>query len=102
MFGGNLNRLNFLPFRFIVKCFRLILSFKNLLKSIENTGIASVYGVNYFGKGYLTQRNYFNYITNDAIAKDLLNNSLNYVPQLKEEYRRLASNMANYGNIKRK
>lgn len=82
--------------------FRYLLAFKNLLKSIESTGIASVYGVNYFGKGYLKQSNYIGYITHDAIAKDLLNTSLNYVPQMKKEYRALATNMLNYGNIKRK
>nr|CAI5863929.1 unnamed protein product [Callosobruchus analis] len=65
---------------------RYLLAFKNLLKSIESTGIASVYGVNYFGKGHLMQVNYINYITHDAIAKDLLNTSLNYVPQMKKEY----------------
>ncbi|XP_018573653.1 uncharacterized protein LOC108912758 [Anoplophora glabripennis] len=81
---------------------RYLLAFKNLLKSIESTGIASVYGVNYFGKGYLKQSNYIGYITHDAIAKDLLNTSLNYVPQMKKEYRALAHNMPNYGNIKRK
>nr|CAI5863931.1 unnamed protein product [Callosobruchus analis] len=79
---------------------RYLLAFKNLLKSIESTGIASVYGVNYFGKGHLMQVNYINYITHDAIAKDLLNTSLNYVPQMKKEYQWLALNMAHYGNIK--
>ncbi|KAJ8923092.1 hypothetical protein NQ315_001644 [Exocentrus adspersus] len=81
---------------------RYLLAFKNLLKSIESTGIASVYGVNYFGKGYLKQSNYIGYITHDAIAKDLLNSSLNYVPQMKKEYQALARNMPSYGKIKHK
>ncbi|KAJ8932489.1 hypothetical protein NQ318_005547, partial [Aromia moschata] len=81
---------------------RYLLAFKNLLKSIESTGIASVYGVNYFGKGFLKQSNYISYITHDAIAKDLLNTSLNYVPRIKREYQTLAMTMTNYGNIKHK
>ncbi|KAF7265731.1 hypothetical protein GWI33_020814 [Rhynchophorus ferrugineus] len=81
---------------------RYLLAFKNLLKSIESTGIASVYGVNYFGKGYLRSPNYISYIQHDSIAKDLLNTSLNYVAKLKEEYKLLSQTMNNYGNIRLK
>ncbi|XP_072398924.1 uncharacterized protein [Diabrotica undecimpunctata] len=79
---------------------RYLLAFKNLLKSIESTGISMVYGVNYFGQGILHSQNYINYITHDAIAKDLLNTSLNYVSQMKREYEDLSINMVNYGHIK--
>ncbi|CAG9826950.1 unnamed protein product [Diabrotica balteata] len=79
---------------------RYLLAFKNLLKSIESTGISMVYGVNYFGQGILHSQNYINYITHDAIAKDLLNTSLNYVSQMKREYEDLTINMVNYGHIK--
>ncbi|XP_049826517.1 uncharacterized protein LOC109599565 [Aethina tumida] len=81
---------------------RYLLSFKNLLKSIENIGISSVYGVNYFGKGFLWSESYENYIRHDAIAKDLLNTSLNYVPKMRKEYTSLALTMVNYGDIKHK
>ncbi|XP_056644589.1 receptor-type guanylate cyclase gcy-8 isoform X2 [Diorhabda carinulata] len=81
---------------------RYLLAFKNLLKSIESTGISMVYGVNYFGQGYLQKQNYINYITHDAIAKDLLNTSLNYVSQMKQEYQESTIIMRNYGDIKRK
>uniref|UniRef100_A0A6P7FZE2 guanylate cyclase n=1 Tax=Diabrotica virgifera virgifera TaxID=50390 RepID=A0A6P7FZE2_DIAVI len=81
---------------------RYLLAFKNLLKSIESTGIAMVYGVNYFGQGILQSQNYINYITHDAIAKDLLNTSLNYVSQMKREYEYVTINMANYSHIKLK
>lgn len=79
---------------------RYLLAFKNLLKSIESTGIASVYGVNYFGRGSLKSANYTSYIKHDAIAKDLLNSSLNFVPQMKHEYKKLTLSMVDYGNIK--
>ncbi|XP_066255406.1 uncharacterized protein [Euwallacea similis] len=80
---------------------RYLLAFKNLLKSIESTGIAGVYGVNYFGRGNLKPQNYINYIQHDSIAKDLLNTSLNYVAKLKEEYKNLSQTMIDYGNIKK-
>lgn len=72
------------------------------MRSIESTAIASVYGVNYFGRGLLAGENYINYIRYDAIAKDLLNGSLNYVPSIKKIYKRLTNTMSNYGNIRNK
>lgn len=78
---------------------RYLLAFKNLLRSIESTGSASVYGVNYFGKGILNGSNYVTYITHDALAKDLLNGTFNYVPSMKAIYKRLTSAMVNYGAI---
>ncbi|XP_066139869.1 uncharacterized protein [Euwallacea fornicatus] len=80
---------------------RYLLAFKNLLKSIESTGIAGVYGVNYFGRGNLKPQNYINYIQHDSIAKDLLNTSLNYVVKLKKEYKNISRTMIEYGNIKK-
>nr|XP_015838387.1 PREDICTED: receptor-type guanylate cyclase gcy-7 isoform X3 [Tribolium castaneum] len=79
---------------------RYLLAFKNLLKSIESTGIASVYGVNYFGRGELKSANHTSYIRHDAIAKDLLNSSLNFVPQMKDEYKKLTYSMVDYGKVK--
>ncbi|XP_063917238.1 uncharacterized protein LOC135132949 isoform X2 [Zophobas morio] len=81
---------------------RYLLAFKNLLRSIESTGIASVYGVNYFGRGVLKSANYTSYIKHDSIAKDLLNSSLNFVPKMKDEYKKLTSSMRGYGKIKQK
>ncbi|CAG9824650.1 unnamed protein product, partial [Phaedon cochleariae] len=78
---------------------RYLLAFKNLLKSIESTGIASVYGVNYFGQGRLQLLSYISFVTHSALANDLLNTAFNYVPQMKKEYQDLAANMPNYGNI---
>lgn len=92
---------NFVKSFFFLLYSRYLLAFKNLLKSIESTGIASVYGVNYFGKGILKKQNYISYIQHDSIAKDLLNTSLNYVAKLKQEYNNLSQTMIDYGNIKK-
>ncbi|KAL3274580.1 hypothetical protein HHI36_015963 [Cryptolaemus montrouzieri] len=81
---------------------RYLLAFKNLLRSIESIGIAAVYGVNYFGRGHLKSANYISYIKHDAVSRDLLNASLNFVPEMKAEYKRLRVIMPNYGKIKLK
>uniref|UniRef100_A0A1Y1LS38 guanylate cyclase n=1 Tax=Photinus pyralis TaxID=7054 RepID=A0A1Y1LS38_PHOPY len=81
---------------------RYLLAFKSLLRSIESIGISSVYGVNYFGRGVLRGLNYINYVKQDAIAKDLLNGTLNYVPYLKNVYKKLTNATKNYGSIQHK
>ena len=80
--------------------FRYLIAFKNLLRSIESLGIASVYGINYFGRGTLGDENYVSYVRHDSIGRDLLNGSLTYVPGLKQFYSDLTRTMSNYGLIK--
>ncbi|XP_063984062.1 uncharacterized protein LOC135166059 isoform X1 [Diachasmimorpha longicaudata] len=79
---------------------RYLIAFKNLLRSIESIGIASVYGINYFGRGVLLRENYVSYIRHEALGKDLLNGSLSYVPDLKALYADLTRTMPEYGKIK--
>lgn len=78
---------------------RYLIGFKNLIRSIENIGVSAVYGINYFGRGYLSTDSYVNYIKYDTLGKDLLNSSLNYLPYLKEEYINLTQ-FREYGSIK--
>jgi hypothetical protein len=80
---------------------RYLIGFKNLIRSIENIGVAAVYGINYYGRGYLEVEGggYVNYIKHDALGKDLLNSSLTYVPRLKLLYKNL-TNFPEYGSIK--
>ncbi|XP_070495647.1 uncharacterized protein [Chironomus tepperi] len=78
---------------------RYLIGFKNLIRSIENIGISAVYGINFFSRGQLVGENYVNYIKYDALGKDLLNSSLNYVPYLKRQYKNL-TNFKEYGSIK--
>ncbi|XP_058462598.1 uncharacterized protein LOC131437324 isoform X2 [Malaya genurostris] len=79
---------------------RFLLSFKNLLKSIESLDISSVYGINYYGRGFLKTEPYVLYVQHDIVGKELLNGSLNYIPKLKAMYRNLTRGMRNYGKIK--
>ncbi|XP_026674281.1 uncharacterized protein LOC108630979 isoform X2 [Ceratina calcarata] len=79
---------------------RYLIAFKNLLRSIESLGIASVYGINYFGRGILLGDNYVSYVRHDALGRDLLSGSLTYVPSLKNFYAELTRTMPDYGRIK--
>lgn len=80
--------------------FRYLIGFKNLLRSIESFGIASVYGINYFGRGSLGTDSYVSYIRYDVLGKDLLNATLTYVPSLKILYKNLTLTMMDYGSIR--
>lgn len=76
-----------------------MIGFKNLIRSIENIGVSAVYGINYFGRGHLNHESYINFIKYDTLGRDLLNNSLMFVPYLKEEYKNLTK-FREYGSIK--
>ena len=46
-----------------VKTFsRYLIAYKNLLRAIENIGIAVVYGIRYYGTGRITHDNYVQFI----------------------------------------
>lgn len=66
--------------------FRHLVGFKNILRSIECYGIASVHGINYYGRGLLSTDKYVDYIRYDVLGKDLLNQTINYVPSMVEQY----------------
>lgn len=66
--------------------FRHLVGFKNILRSIECYGIASVHGINYYGRGLLSTDKYVDYIRYDVLGKDLLNQTINYVPSMVELY----------------
>jgi hypothetical protein len=82
--------------------FRYLISFKNLLRSIENIGISMVYGINYFARGELHNASYIHYVRHEALGNDLLNSSLNYVPSIRKLYMELTTRMEDYGNIRKR
>lgn len=69
---------------------RYLIAFKNLLRSIEHTGISMVQGINYFGVGSLSNESYISFVYHDAIGRDLLNASFTYVPSMRQTYGQLA------------
>ncbi|XP_034249065.1 receptor-type guanylate cyclase gcy-3 isoform X2 [Thrips palmi] len=79
---------------------RYLIAFKNLLRSIEHTGISMVQGINYFGVGSLSNESYISFVHHDAIGRDLLNASFTYVPSIRQTYSQLASNLYEYGKLR--
>lgn len=75
---------------------RYLVGFKNLLKSIECQGIASSYGIKYFGRGVLGGDAYVQYVRYDFLAKELVNSTLNYMPSLKPLYENIKVNMKDF------
>lgn len=45
-----------------------------------------MHGINYFGRGLLSTDKYVDYIRYDILGKDLLNQTINYVPSLIQLY----------------
>ncbi|XP_049809324.1 adenylate cyclase type 5 [Schistocerca nitens] len=81
---------------------RYLIAFKNLLRSIENMGIAMVYGINYYGRGPLVGNNYIEYVRHEAIGNDLLHSSFNYVPSIGKKYDQLTAQMEDYSGIQKR
>jgi len=68
---------------------RYLISFKNLLRAIENIGIVSVYGIRYLTTGNVTQQNFIKYVEHDTLIWDYLNSSIHLAPYLEEKFRRI-------------
>ena len=62
---------------------RLLVSYKDLIRSVEYFGISTVDGLNYFGRGTLNSERFVNYITYDALAWKSLNQTKDFVPVIK-------------------
>ena len=56
---------------------------QNLLRAIENLGIAVVYGIRYYGQGNITEDNYVQFIKHDTISSEYLNQSRNFVQHVR-------------------
>ncbi|KAI5710795.1 hypothetical protein M8J75_011547 [Diaphorina citri] len=80
---------------------RYLISFKNLLRSIENFGISVVHGINYFASGSLPKDKHIYYVQHDTICNDLLYSILHYIPTLRSFYDNIINNMTNYPLVKK-
>lgn len=78
---------------------RYLISFKTLIRAIENIGVSAVYGINFYSRGFLEKESYISYLKYDTLGKDLLNSSLTLLPFLKDEYRKLTQ-FKDYGTLK--
>lgn len=78
---------------------RQLVGFKTILRSIECFGIASVHGINYFGRGLLSTDKYVDYIRKEHLGNDLLNQTMNYVPSIVVDYEQ-TTKMPGFNNLK--
>ena len=62
--------------------FRYMIAYTNLLRCIENLGIAGAYGIRYYGQGKITHDNYVQLIRHFTLVDEYLEQSKNYVPQI--------------------
>ena len=65
---------------------RYLIAYKNLLRAIENIGIAVVYGIRYYGTGRITHDNYVQFIRHDALGFEYIDQSKNFVPQVRHHH----------------
>ena len=68
---------------------RYLISFKNLLRAIENIGIVSVYGIKYLTTGNVTQENFIKYVEHDTLIWEYLNSSIHLAPYLEEKLQKI-------------
>ena len=73
----------------------------DVCRSVENIGISVVYGINYFGRGILSQPNYIKYIKHDVLGADYLNSSLEFASTAKQYYAMISEKIETYGEIQR-
>ncbi|XP_040569115.1 uncharacterized protein [Lepeophtheirus salmonis] len=64
---------------------RYLIAYANLLRCIENYGIAVAYGIRYYGQGRITRDNYIQFIRHFTLGDEYLDQSKNYVPTVKQE-----------------
>ena len=75
---------------------RLLIAYKDIIRSIEYFGISMVEGLNFFGEGYLNSPTYINYVTYDALAWSTLNQTKDLVTVIDDKVDNMT---AQYGNL---
>merc|ERR1712172_259568 len=75
---------------------RYLIGYKNLLRAIENLGIAVVYGIRYYGQGNITEDNYIQFIKHDTLSSEYLNQSKNFVVYVRENFEILKNQGSEY------
>ena len=71
-----------------------MIAYNNLLRCVENLGIAGAYGIRYYGTGKITDDNYIRFIRHFRLGDEYLRQAKNYVPQIRK-----GKGVAVYGQI---
>ena len=66
-----------------------MISFKNLIRAIENVGIATSYVVQYYSVGSLNTEELIQFLQAQAIAGEYLEQASNFSPRIKKEIQRI-------------
>ena len=61
-----------------------MIAYNNLLRCVENLGIAGAYGIRYYGTGKITDDNYIRFIRHFRLGDEYLRQAKNYVPQIRK------------------
>ncbi|XP_069948438.1 uncharacterized protein [Cherax quadricarinatus] len=68
----------------ISNVWKLLVAYKDMIRSVEYFGIAMIEGLFYFGSGSLTHERFVNYITYDILAWKSLNQTKDFVQLIRE------------------
>ncbi|XP_042214992.1 uncharacterized protein LOC121861389 isoform X1 [Homarus americanus] len=69
----------------ISSVWKLLVAYKDMIRSVEYFGIVMVEGLNFFGKGSLSHPRFVNYITYDILAWKSLNQTKDFVQVIREK-----------------
>ncbi|XP_042875536.1 receptor-type guanylate cyclase gcy-2-like [Penaeus japonicus] len=78
---------------------KLLLAYKDMIRSVEYFGIVMVEGLYFFGRGSLSQPRFINYITYDVLAWKSLNQTKDFVQHIEEKVELFESQYEEYRNI---
>ena len=75
--------------RYVLVYYRVLISFKNLIRAIENVGIATSYVVQYNSVGSLKTDELIQFLQARAIANEYLEQASNFSPRIKKQVKRI-------------
>ena len=65
---------------------RWIIGYKNLLRAVEFSGVAGILGLEYLSAGNLSDSKYQNFLKSEALRREYLNQSFNFLPFLEVRF----------------
>ncbi|XP_066972570.1 uncharacterized protein [Macrobrachium rosenbergii] len=78
---------------------KLLVAYKDLIRSVEYFGIVMVEGLNFFGSGTLSQDRFINYVTHDTLAWKSLNQTKDFVSAIRDKVEEYNEKYEEFKNI---
>ena len=63
-----------------------LIAYMNIIRAVENYSISMVYGLYYYGKGYISNVSFIQFIRFDSLAEDYLNATKSFSLEVAEDY----------------